>query len=589
MSEFTNTQAMEYINDIQNPDPNFPYLPPAMVCQPIIDYISLQFHDPTVTSPLTVVPEDQTFGIFNINIRGEIPMTKKHLHIYYTIDCSGSMSDICGDGRTKMQHILHTLENMLRIFHSKKRSKISVHVETFDNMTYTIIKDVEMISEADIEALVSRIKSIHPGGSTNIELALKRASTHLNSYHKDHPDHKLIHLFLTDGEITDGNQEIQSLQAMVPDNCTNIFMGYGISHDSKILTKLAATNKVNQYKFVDALESAGLVYGEIVHGLLYPAIEDVTLVCQDAEIYDYQTNMWLTELYIGDLLCEQTKTYNIRSTHTENASVKVLGKTIVQTAQYQILTDEIESQYEVHAMGILSKGNLTHAMFRQRTQELLYESRQLLENTNNSHSFNLNFRQIAASTQIDGEYDKIKSEKSKMKQVLKDFHKLLSDYIQENKLEDDRFLKTLCDDIYIANKTLSQSENIARMCIAARQTSQGRQENYSCRSAGLENEEDLLSPNPVNICHMTPRIGRCGPSRSTSDMGINSHNSASRGNWHRNVADDDINNYTLSQNVLSPYASDGVVSIMRDVSGDHSLDVNSLSPSITINMDEDTN
>ena len=123
MSEFTNTQAMESINDIQNPDPNFPYLPPAMVCQPIIDYISLQFHDLTVTSPLTVVPEDQTFGIFNINIRGEIPMTKKHLHIYYTIDCSGSMSDICGDGRTKMQHILHTLENMLRIFHSKKRSK----------------------------------------------------------------------------------------------------------------------------------------------------------------------------------------------------------------------------------------------------------------------------------------------------------------------------------------------------------------------------------------------------------------------------------------------------------------------------------
>ena len=110
-------------------DIDFPYLPPCMKCQPIIEYTNIQFHNQPIPPELQIfVDPEHQFGVFDIAIRGEIPVTKKHLHVFFSIDSSGSMSDLCLDGRTKIQHILFTLENILRIFHETPDSSISVHV-----------------------------------------------------------------------------------------------------------------------------------------------------------------------------------------------------------------------------------------------------------------------------------------------------------------------------------------------------------------------------------------------------------------------------------------------------------------------------
>ena len=99
-------------------DPEFAYVPPSIRCQPIIDYTNISFHDPAHQLPIKLFDDSEyNFGIFNLQIRGEIPIIKKHLHIFFTIDSTGSMQDPCSDGRTKMQHILYTLENMLHVFH----------------------------------------------------------------------------------------------------------------------------------------------------------------------------------------------------------------------------------------------------------------------------------------------------------------------------------------------------------------------------------------------------------------------------------------------------------------------------------------
>ena len=120
------------------------------------------------------------------------------------------------------------------------------------------------------------------------------------------PDHDVAHIFLTDGEITDGSQDLHLLKYLVPIDCTNIFIGYGIQHDSLLLAGLAK-NKNNEYRFIDALEQAGLVYGEIIHGLFYKAIADVVLETNGCEMYDYSTNTWTTSLEIGNLLSEQKR------------------------------------------------------------------------------------------------------------------------------------------------------------------------------------------------------------------------------------------------------------------------------------------
>ena len=557
-------------------DPEFPHVPPSFRCQPIIDYTAIRFHDEKYELPITLFEDSKyKFGLFDLQIRGEIPITKKHLHIFFTIDCTGSMQDICGDGRSKMQHILFTLENMLHILHETAKCEISVHVQSFDTQIYPIIINIDNIKSADIEILVQQIKKIRPRGSTNIEIALRSAANQIAEYKILHPEHDIAHIFLTDGEITDGSKDDQVLKNLVPVNCTNIFIGYGLHHDSFLLSGLAS-NKNNEYRFVDALEKAGLVYGEVIHSLLYKAIEDVTLETIDCEIYDYFTNTWTTKLEIGNLLSEQKKIYHLRSkTHT-SSFIRVWGKTIVQTKQFEEFTNEVEMQteYSYKPLKIGSSNdesealgnNLVNFALRQRTQELLFEARKFSEQNKNNdpfHSFLFNnYATLESPTADDKE----------MKKKLKQFHLLLLDYIKTNNLENDPFLKTLCDDIYIANRTTGTP--YATMFTAARQTSQGRQQTYNCSNIDeleIKCFGSNLSCNGQSA--FKKNVFRPFMSRATNNLDDDLYNNSNKDQDQDPDQDANINNYTLSHDALSPYSTLGVVSVMRGVSGDDSLGV----------------
>ena len=65
-------------------DMEFPYLPPCMRCQPIIDCTSIRFHSDTSEYPIKIFDTEDSeykFGILDIKIRSEIPITRKHIHM----------------------------------------------------------------------------------------------------------------------------------------------------------------------------------------------------------------------------------------------------------------------------------------------------------------------------------------------------------------------------------------------------------------------------------------------------------------------------------------------------------------------------
>jgi hypothetical protein len=512
-----------------------------MRCQPIIDHNSVQYHSSDESSPLNLFSDPElNFGIFNLHIRSEIPITSKHIHIFFTIDGSGSMSDICVDGRTKMQHIHYTLENMIRIFYENPECNISIHIQSFDTKIKKHIEGVSNIKEENLEYLISKINTIKPGGSTNIEVALNSACEQITYYKLDNPQHEVVHLFLTDGEITDGSNDMDLLKSIVPVDCTNIFIGYGLEHDSRLLSFLG-NKKNSDYRFIDALEKAGLVYGEIIHGILYKAITDVTIKAYGCEIYDFQTNDWSDELMIGNLLSEQKKTYHIRSKTPETGYISVLGKTIIKTKQFQILSDEIEEQTKTHPILSFFKTNLTTYMFRQRTQELLYEAREFSENVKINR--NIIFSQhpdYLLDDEISTNINTADSENSIIKTKLSDFRSLMLKYMKDNEIETDPIMKMLCDDIYICIQTIGTS--IGNMFTCARQTSQGRQQTYACST---------LESDPTLRLHSSSQYG--GIPRLVRQT--------------NNIYDlsDDVG--LLSQNTLTPYSCNGIVNLMREVSG----------------------
>jgi len=564
--------SINQVNEIKE-NMNLPNIS-ICVCLPVIDFTTIRFHNDKIPTPIKIFNEneaDYKFGIIEIKIHTEIPITSKHIHLFFNIDASGSMSDICSNGRSKMAHIHHTLENMLRIFHEKKECNISIHLQAFDNSIKTIISNVPDIRESDIEFLTHLVRKIRPGGSTNIELALQKAKENLMDYYTINPEHEIVHIFLTDGDITDGSRNYETLLELVPKNCSNIFIGYGTNHDSKLLSHLSS-KKGDDYRFIDAFEKAGLVYGEVIHGILYKAIEDVTLTAHNGELYDYQTNTWKNSIEIGNLLSEQMKIYHIRSKEIYNCYVNVYGKTILKTSQFQNV-DIYETQAciipnrnlpSIDNMNKNITNDLSIYMFRQLTQELLYKARKISEKFNNINPSILplksNDSKNNGELNIENIIEAINEEKRNIKKELNEFHKNMIHFMKEKELENNPILKMLCDDIYIAYKTTGTLFGTMYTC--ARQTSNGRQQTYMCSTLYTDQEYNDLYQSPCNNS-VFPIIRRMGLQRQTNLPMVNFSNELTMDV----PEDDDIDNYMPSKDFLSPFSSDGVVTLMREVSG----------------------
>jgi len=559
MSQFTQTKTDNSENVFR---------PPSRASEPIIKQAILNFHDINVAVPDCLIPHhnlEERFGILSIHMRDEIPVVPEIL-FQCSVDCSGSMGESCTDRRTKMSHILHTIENMIRIFHKKTNSKISIRIQSFDSSVYIDIDTVEDIgqkTQEEIEAIIAKVRKITPQGSTNIEKALKATTTYLNQYIKDHPTCRVAHIFLTDGEITEGNNDKSYLKTLVSDVYPNIFMGYGLEHDDILLTSLGSTSLHNEYRFVDNLEKAGLVYGEVIHQLLYTALEDVTLKAENCEIYNYATNSWTTSLDIGHLVSEQKKTFQIR-TNTPNykdALIAIYGRTIHQTRAFEVLSNDID--FQTHALPFiqtLTPCDLTNYLFRQKTQELLFATRTLLESQKDiKHILDDPFERFTeiCEPQLearDAEREKleaIKKQKDQLKHKMKEFFKDMLDYIKAHNLKDDAFFKTLCDDVYIAIQSFDLHHGL--MYTSARQTSQGRQQTYTSRPSTQDQYEDgdLMPPTISRQLTIGVKTGAV-PSRATNAQA-------------QLMRDPDLN-YELSQDDTSGYASLGVLNMMRAVS-----------------------
>jgi hypothetical protein len=499
-------------------------------------YVDICFHDTSsgvcLCPGLPILEKEELFGILKLYADKQdttSEVTNENIHVLITFDQSGSMGDICADRRTKMQHILHTLENMLRIFYSQKNKNISIFIQSFDDITYDIIDNVDNIRDCDLMNIIDKIHTVQPDGCTNIENALIKAFHHIQGFHTENPSHEIIHLFLTDGQITNGESNKQILKKYVSPLATNIFIGYGIEHDSTLLSHLGS-GRQNEYRFIDALDKAGLVYGEILHDVLYPVFKNISLQLTGAEIYNYETNGWTNELYIGNLIHQKEKVFHIRRLDT-----------LVQVSLYS--NDSL-----IHST---VRSSLTESLFiymlRQKSQELLYQANELLTNqdlvkeedldTDTDTEFNLNEYILSQNKET--------KEETEMKQRFKDFYTILMSVTDTYK--EDPILKMIKDDIFISYKTLGTK--YGSMFTSARQRSQGRQQTYSVSSLNDSTENSRLSNNspffPMS-CLSKPKL-------------------TSSSNQYTPTLD----NHILSPSFVTPYFTKDVLNTMRQVSGSY--------------------
>jgi hypothetical protein len=376
-----------------------------------------------------------TFGKIKLNVNN-FPITKKHLDLDFNIDNSGSMSFSTPDGKTKMQHMNFTVENILRYLREHNVSA-TICVNTFDDKIVKIIQPQELKS-ANIELIANKIRQIRPIGGTNIGkvLEMEAAFTKPKNYSSER-----VFLMFTDGQAVDGiikNSLLKEIADKISDTTTIVTVGCGTDHDYELLSSIASRRN-SSYKFIGKLEEAAMACGEILDKILNKIIKNVEISVQNGEIYDWKINKWTNKIQTENIVGSCDKTYNVRSLTPAEFNITITG-IIVET----------DEPFEYSIVDRNMDQDLKKDEWRQKTLELLYEV--------NSYNSTRNMS-IELSKEL----------KSKLKELMVNMKK----YMDDNQLRDDLFMKMLTDDIFIAHTTFGTTHG--HMYVASRQTSQATQ------------------------------------------------------------------------------------------------------------------
>jgi len=296
------------------------------------------------------------------------------------------------------------------------------------------------------------------------------------------------HVFMTDGAPTIGNTDSLVLSKLINDTFINSIIGFTLDHDAHLLETLA-TNKNTEYYVIENVNNSELVYAEVINRYLYPVIENISIKVEHGSIYNWRTNEWTDELKEDVFIGEIEKKYQVRTKTADEIRVYLYGSVsadeiqVVEsvlndgTACYKrddptiVLIDEIYALPElIESDGtIKNPTNLAIYMFRQKVQELLYESTKL-------------YRE---KRQFRYEYEKEGKNVSKdLKQKLVYFFRIIRRYMRDHNLNNDKLMQLLCEDIYVTYKNFNTK--LGMMYSAARQMSQGRQRTYNVSAESSE-------------------------------------------------------------------------------------------------------
>ena len=482
----------------------------------VVDYSYIEFHTKTTDDtnskfllPFADETSTQVFGTLTIKVN-DTPMTKTPQYILFMLDRSQSMTDSVETNSTKMEHAKHTIKNIVKLIVNSDENcpPVFIQVFVFDDEIDEVLPKTQITKE-NMREILNKIKSIQPRNSTNIELALEKTREIMETDSEEAVELptaqttiQKTEIFLTDGLPTAGDtnvsrlikKQIEKSKTSTPTQQDNnhIYIGYGEDHNGNLLQSISFSKKNGYYYFVDKIENAGLIFGEIMHGLLYPALKNINFAVENGEIYDYKTNTWSSNLYVSSILSESEKVYHIRCNNTDDIEVNVTAINAITNQDFKHTVERLPELSTTE--DTILESDLTRYILRQKTQEYLYHARSVsvsLEDASNT--------MVILSKHTKKE---VSDKMQELRKEIKSFLEFLKDYIKSNNYTSDKFFIMLYEDIYIAYKTFGTIQGA--MYTGSRQSSQGRQTSYVVSSQpntpyDKEDDDEPLIFNKLNI------------------------------------------------------------------------------------------
>ena len=481
---------------------------------------------------------DETFGIMVLELNA-VKITNRPIFILFTVDATGSMGDCVKHANTKMQYAIQTLKSIMK-YVSNQEADIYVQINTFNETIKTIVDPVK-VSQQSLPGILSTFNDIDADGSTNIEAALTAATASITSYAETYPNHTCVHIFMTDGEPTCGATSSAELLKCISTEYMSINIGFGTDHNAKLLSELSIS-KNSEYHFIDKLENASLVYGESLHKVLYPCLQNVHVQVDNGLIYDWTTNKWTTCIYESTLIGEIKKYYHVKTT-TPCDIIATIKAHAVRQEEAGIYTAHIEETVLRLPELIDEDNNIVHDdiiikfAFRQRILEALYEAKHI-------------------------HYGMSPEELNTKKQSIKDLFDKIQKYVAENNMQKDGIITQLLNDLYLAFWNIGSVDG--GMYIFGRHSSQGSQQAHTPGNDRIKfnNLNNALNIPPVPVLRRLHRMNTQFDQHSQFDQDshVNPHgpNLFSTNTLPINLVWPEEDGYESADNEYSSYSTPGI-------------------------------
>lgn len=370
------------------------------------------------------------FNTVNFNNIEKNNIINKQIDWVFTIDISGSMEELGSDNKTKMSHIRRTLNNMINYFLKLENIQSTITILIFDSITELLCYKSK-INKKFLNEFKYLIKLIKPRNRrTNIEHCLKVSNYNLNKIRSEQNNDncKLIHIFMSDGEITMGETNIDVLKSKLYIDCNNIIIGYGYNNYLRTLEELSNSNKNNEYYFIDTLENIGLVCGEIIYNIIYESIRDLKIIITNGCIYDYKDNLWKDSLEINSLSYDKNRIF-----HIKHDIYNIETETFINNnfdINYEYYDVKLKKYKKCSVVDIVYpkkneiNKNVEKYYWKQIIRISMFNVKKIILQKNNEMKIDYNI-------------------------ILNNCIIELQKYIKENHLQDDEFMKGLYDNLYM--------------------------------------------------------------------------------------------------------------------------------------------
>ena len=303
------------------------------------------------------LPESGVLGVLKIKM-DSVPMDTTPVFIQFTLDQSSSM----GDG-SKIRCLKETMFNILAII-VKYRMPIWVAIDGFDTVYHQIVP-ITQVSDSNLTELQDKVRAINAEGSTNLKAAIKSSQASL----AEAVDFKKkYNFFLTDGNATIGEMSNTKLFDLISGEYPTIFIGYGDDHNSWLLINGSKKHMNSSYQLVLEYETIGILCGELLNEICYPALNEVVITTsgQLDKIYNPTTNEWGHKVTLGYLVAEKEYTFLLNTYYPEFDPIHMSG--IVPSSGN---IDIIEMDFDEDSYIIK---NLSLNIFQHKINMLLWEA-----------------------------------------------------------------------------------------------------------------------------------------------------------------------------------------------------------------------